>query len=82
MNRSKSGALFCDKEKGTGDRRFGWADITFLEVVVDIFFQSKCFGRGKMVNATVLHSGIRFEVDGVVPWLMLWELFRSLFAED
>ena len=53
-----------------------------MEVVVNIFFQSKGFGRGKAVNATFLHGGIRFQIDGVVPWLMLWESFRSLFTED
>ena len=82
MNRLESRALFGNKEKGAGDRRLGWADITFSEMVVDIFFQSKGFGRGKTVNATFLHGGVRFQIDGMVPWLMLWELFGSLFAEN
>ena len=40
-------------------------------VVINVFFQSKGFGRGKAVNATVLHGGVWFQVDGMVPWLML-----------
>ena len=53
-----------------------------MEMVVNIFFQSEGFGRGKAVNATFLHGGVRFQVNGVVPWLMLGESFGSLFAED
>ena len=82
LNRSESRALFGNKEKGAGDRRLGWADIAFSEVIVDIFFQGKGFGRGKAVNAAFLHGCVRFQINGMVPWLMLWESFRSLFAED
>ena len=35
-----------------------------------------------MINATFFHGGIRFQVDGMVPRLMLWEALESLFAED
>ena len=35
-----------------------------------------------MVNATFLHSGIWFQVNGVVPWLVLWETLEGLFTED
>ena len=51
-------------------------------MIVNVFFQSKGFGRSEAVNATFLHSGVRFQVDGVVPRLVLWETLGDLFAED
>ena len=35
-----------------------------------------------MVNATFLHSGVRFQINGMVPRLVLWEMLGGLFTED
>ena len=82
LNRSESRALFGNKEKGAGNRRFEWADVTLSEVVINVFFQSKGFNRSEAVNATFLHSGIRFQVNSMVPRLVLWETLEGLFIKD
>ena len=44
--------------------------------------QRKGFDRSEAVNAAFLHGCVRFQVNGMIPWLMLWESLGSLFAED
>jgi hypothetical protein len=46
------------------------------------FKARKDYGECETINATFLYGSIRFQVDGMVPWLMLWEALKGLFTED
>src|SRR5712671_5228596 len=64
-------AVFGDEEERYGQRRRRWANVTFLQVVVDVFFEGEILSRGETVDTTFLDVGIWFEVNRMVPWLML-----------
>ena len=57
-------------------------DVAFSEMVVNVFFQGEGFSRSKVVNATFFHSRIRFQINGMVPRLMLWKMLGGLFTKD
>ena len=75
-------AAFGDEEERYSKGRRGRADVTFLQVVVDVFFEGEILSRGETVDTTFLDVGIGFEVNRMVPRLMLRETVRGLFAED
>src|SRR5712672_3260826 len=64
-------ASFGDKEERYGKWRLGWANVSFLQVVVNVFFEGEILSRGEMVDTTFLDFGIWFEVDRMIPRLML-----------
>src|SRR5712671_2024767 len=64
-------ATFGDEEERYGQRRRRWANVTFLQVVVDVFFEGEILSRGETVDTMFLDVGIWFEVNRMVPWLML-----------
>src|SRR5712672_2488919 len=64
-------ASFGDEEERNGKWRLGWVNVTFLQVVIDVFFEGEILSRGEMVDTAFLDVGIRFEVNRMVPRLML-----------
>ena len=40
-------------------------------MVVDVFFEGEVLSRSEAVDTASLDSGIGFEIDGVIPWLVL-----------
>ena len=46
-------------------------NVSFLQVVVDVFFEGEVLSGSEAVDAASLDSGIRFEINGVIPWLVL-----------
>jgi hypothetical protein len=40
-------------------------------VVVDVFLEGEILSGSKAIDATSLDSGIRFEINGMIPWLVL-----------
>src|SRR5712671_5911637 len=75
-------ASFGDEEERYSKGRRGGANVTFLQVVVDVFFKGEILSRGETVDTAFLDVGIGFEVNRMVPRLMLRETVRGLFAED
>ena len=73
---------FGDEEERYSKGRLGWANVTFLQVVIDVFFEGEILSRGETVDTAFLDVGIGFEVNRMVPRLMLRETVRGLFAED
>ena len=64
-------AAFGDEEERYSKGRRGRANVTFLQVVVDVFFEGEILSRGETVDTTFLDVGIWFEVNRMVPRLML-----------
>ena len=57
-------------------------NVAFIKVFLDVRFKGKVFSRCEVVNITFLHEGIQFEVDSMVPRLVLWEMLRIFFIKD
>src|SRR5712672_3385440 len=55
-------AAFGDEEERYGQRRRRWANVTFLQVVIDVFFEGEILSRGKTVDTLFLDVGIWFKV--------------------
>src|SRR5712672_394259 len=64
-------AAFGDEEERYSKGRRGGADVTFLQVVVDVFFEGEILSRGETVDTAFLDVSIWFEVYRMVPRLML-----------
>src|SRR5882762_5540340 len=64
-------ASFGDEEERDSQWRCRRANVSFLQVVVDVFFESEVLSRSETVDATFLHSVIGFEINRVMPGLVL-----------
>ena len=51
-------------------------------MVINIIFKGKVLSRGKMVEVSLFHWGIRFKVNGVVLRLMEGKAIGGLFTKD
>jgi len=51
-------------------------------MIFNVEFKCVHFCGSEAVDTAFLHSSVRFEVNGMVPWLVLGQAFRSLFAKD
>src|SRR5882762_7253320 len=72
LNRTKGAtASFGDEEERDSKWRCGRANVSFLQMVVDVFFESEVLSRSETVDATFLHSVIGFEINRVMPGLVL-----------
>ena len=81
MDRTQFAILLANKKEKTSDRGLRRANVSFVEVVFNVFFQGIYFSGGKVVNATLLYRSVRLEISSMVLWLVLGQAFRSLFTE-
>ena len=51
-------------------------------MIFNVEFKCVHFCGSEAVDTAFFHSSVRFEVNGMVPWLVLWQAFRSLFAKN
>src|SRR5882762_5548602 len=75
-------SLFGDEEERDSKWRRGRVNVSFLQVVIDVFFEGEVLSGSEMVDATFLHSGIRFEINRMIPGSVLRQTVRGFFAED
>jgi hypothetical protein len=75
-------SFLLTKKKGLATGDLDRSNVSFAKVVFDVFLQGVHFCRGEVVDATFLYSSLGLEVDSMVPWLMLGQAFRCLFAKN
>ena len=51
-------------------------------MIVDVFFEGEVLSGSETVDATFLHGVIGFEINRMIPGLVLRQSVRGLFAED
>ena len=51
-------------------------------MIVDVFFEGEVLSGSETVDAAFLHGVIGFEINRMIPGLVLRQSVRGLFAED
>jgi len=53
-----------------------------MKVVNKVFLQGLGFGRGKAIYMVAFKFGVRFQINGMIPRLVLGEALGSVFAKN
>jgi hypothetical protein len=75
--------FLLDEEEGCSVGAFGWANVTFLHVLLDEFFQLLLFELSEGIDFSGYGTrGVGFEFNGMVPDSWFWKALSRLFAKD